>query len=1201
MAFNKEKVTAVAMKHLQKGALEKAVREFEKILEMEPSDERTLQKVADLYARMNRKQAALNAYRRVSDLYVKHGFYLKAIAVYKQILKLDPEQMELYKKLAEMYQQLGLLSETIQQYKILIKYYEENNKEAEALDALKKIVEIEPDDLPNRIRLAEGLIRSGKAEEGLAEYDQAASELKRQKREDDYIRVLDRIVFHAPERIEQGRELCRLLIERGESQKGLVRLQKVLKQQPESIETLELLALSFQKMRQLVKTITVYREMARILRSRGDHARLGDIYDAILKIDPENQEALEGKKAIPYSLGRPGEDATLGEDVEDDLEELGTLSEVPGGSKTPKKPKRRTAPKTPDKPSTVKLMTEAEVFTKYGLHDQAESRLRQILELEPANLEALQKLKVVLVALEELEDVEQTLVEIAALNLDAGKLLEAREALDEAVKLDINAQKISGILDEIDQGEAAGAVAKLRELFHLQPVEAAAELTLPEVAPMAPISNSSTQPLQLEPDVDEFGVEEIEAVAEDEPLVELDIDFDQEVELIDDDDLPVEEIEAEPMVEEEAEPEIIEEVELPPHLRPEAQAESVAAPPARETPKPPALPQRDGIEISEEFDDDVLDELLISEEIESVEPPPMPADLIGQTEDTTGVPEAEIEESFEEVLVFDDIENEETLEAELVETVEEETIEPPPLDLMDAEEITSTEEDLEAGADDVPSVPQEPVSQEIAFEEVEAESVSEPNDDQIVETAEEEAEFALEEDLREDRLQEGEAQPEDLDTIGLDDVLEEVESETVSEAPPLPEEAELDLMDLADIEIEEETLSVLEEAPDLESVPLEELTEDVAQDSEAEDVGFLLEDDSSDTSFEVAETEVEPEPEAQEDRELELPPMELPDQQSVDHLPLAELLDEDQLEDFEEAEFFFEQAVYAECLATYEELLEQYPAHPELLEKVETCRRELDEAQQRREHLHLDKKWSAAVDEQAEEMGAGETQMEAVVDWSTSEKEERLAGGAQENGSVDLGAEIMSGLDLDDDDDEDGEPFVGEGKRVHVADQIAEDETETHLNLGIAYREMGLLDEAIGEFLVAEKRGLSLRATMLLAFCYLEKGRLRRSMEFFQKATQHEKLTRSAFLGMRYDLGIHFEKTGQVEQALNQYKAIEQLQSDYRNVAELIENLEQAGETPAEPGDLEKILDETDVDALPEGDPEPGQSPSRNKANITYV
>src|SRR3712207_8094733 len=83
-----------ARKFVDKGQIDKAVKEYLRIVHEDPKDVRVWLKIGDLYAKKGSKQDAIETYGKVARFYHEQGFFLKAVAVYKQILKLDPRSEE---------------------------------------------------------------------------------------------------------------------------------------------------------------------------------------------------------------------------------------------------------------------------------------------------------------------------------------------------------------------------------------------------------------------------------------------------------------------------------------------------------------------------------------------------------------------------------------------------------------------------------------------------------------------------------------------------------------------------------------------------------------------------------------------------------------------------------------------------------------------------------------------------------------------------------------------------------------------------------------------------------------------------------------------------------------------------------------------------------------------------------------------------
>jgi tetratricopeptide (TPR) repeat protein len=155
VAVNREQVLQSAEKLLSRGKLDQALKEYLRVLEDNPKDISTLNKVGDLYVRMNRPSESIPYFTRIADFYSKDGFFLKAIAIFKKINKIDPAQLDVYDKLADLYHKQGLVQDARSQYQVLADHYQKNNRLKEAIAVYKKMAGIDPSDLRIQVRLAD--------------------------------------------------------------------------------------------------------------------------------------------------------------------------------------------------------------------------------------------------------------------------------------------------------------------------------------------------------------------------------------------------------------------------------------------------------------------------------------------------------------------------------------------------------------------------------------------------------------------------------------------------------------------------------------------------------------------------------------------------------------------------------------------------------------------------------------------------------------------------------------------------------------------------------------------------------------------------------------------------------------------------------------------------------------------------------------
>src|SRR5260370_35459581 len=107
MAVQRDKVIANAEKLVAKGKIEPAIKEYERLLEDNPNDVNTLNRIGDLWVRINRNDEAVKVFSKIADHYAKDGFFLKAIAIFKKINKLDPSRLDIYPRLADLYTNQG--------------------------------------------------------------------------------------------------------------------------------------------------------------------------------------------------------------------------------------------------------------------------------------------------------------------------------------------------------------------------------------------------------------------------------------------------------------------------------------------------------------------------------------------------------------------------------------------------------------------------------------------------------------------------------------------------------------------------------------------------------------------------------------------------------------------------------------------------------------------------------------------------------------------------------------------------------------------------------------------------------------------------------------------------------------------------------------------------------------------------------------
>ncbi|HYH84424.1 MAG TPA: tetratricopeptide repeat protein [Pyrinomonadaceae bacterium] len=137
--------------------------------------------------------------------------------------------------------------------------------------------------------------------------------------------------------------------------------------------------------------------------------------------------------------------------------------------------------------------------------------------------------------------------------------------------------------------------------------------------------------------------------------------------------------------------------------------------------------------------------------------------------------------------------------------------------------------------------------------------------------------------------------------------------------------------------------------------------------------------------------------------------------------------------------------------------------------------------------------------------------------------------------------------------------------REAVEDSAAGDgaDFDTHYQMGIAYREMGLLDQAVEEFqtaigMIAQGDGTPryLQCCNMLGHCFIEKDMPRPAATWFKKGLAAPGHTEDEYQAMRYDLGTAYERMGDTERAIEVLSEVYAIDVSYRGVAERLRDLQ---------------------------------------------
>jgi tetratricopeptide (TPR) repeat protein len=130
-----------------------------------------------------------------------------------------------------------------------------------------------------------------------------------------------------------------------------------------------------------------------------------------------------------------------------------------------------------------------------------------------------------------------------------------------------------------------------------------------------------------------------------------------------------------------------------------------------------------------------------------------------------------------------------------------------------------------------------------------------------------------------------------------------------------------------------------------------------------------------------------------------------------------------------------------------------------------------------------------------------------------------------------------------------------------VDEQLDESDTESHYSLGIAYKEMGLYDEAVEEFRAAARdTSRSADCSCLEGLCWRDKGDMTAAEDAFKEGLALPVISAEALLNLKYELAMLYELSDRTEEAISLYSEIMNANIYFRDVSDRLANLADNGD-----------------------------------------
>lgn len=268
------------------------------------------------------------------------------------------------------------------------------------------------------------------------------------------------------------------------------------------------------------------------------------------------------------------------------------------------------------------------------------------------------------------------------------------------------------------------------------------------------------------------------------------------------------------------------------------------------------------------------------------------------------------------------------------------------------------------------------------------------------------------------------------------------------------------------------------------------------------------------------------------------PPDPPKEERAKTHAPLGGSSQGSLASELEEIDFFISVEAFEDARNLLEDARKTFGEHPLLMER----QHELDAKTQ------------------------NEAQVQQGINIASAQSLDDTGGLSQGGGFFDLAAELSEELfedggsgeinDATSQEEIQSVEELFEEFRKGVDEQIDEGDHETHYDLGIAYKEMGLLEEAINEFQKASNDpNKFLECAIMIGNCQIELGRTEDALAHYQSKLVAPNLSNEADLALRYELAQAYQSFGELEKALDYLRQIKERDAQYRDVVDLIDAL----------------------------------------------
>ena len=192
MAIDRSKIQREANRLLTIGKVERAMDEFQKLVDDNPKDYNTLNQVGDLSIQIGRVREGVEIHKRLGTAYERDGFHARAAAIFQKVVRNAPEDIDAAQRLADLYRQMNRPADSVRVHLQVAEHFQKKGLIKRALEEFNKVIDLDPKNLKMKVKLADLYNKEGMKDRAAGIYLEVAESLAMEQMHGEANQILER-------------------------------------------------------------------------------------------------------------------------------------------------------------------------------------------------------------------------------------------------------------------------------------------------------------------------------------------------------------------------------------------------------------------------------------------------------------------------------------------------------------------------------------------------------------------------------------------------------------------------------------------------------------------------------------------------------------------------------------------------------------------------------------------------------------------------------------------------------------------------------------------------------------------------------------------------------------------------------------------------------------------------------------------------